>query len=180
MGEDGAGPSTVTAPPPPMHLPVVTAAGDVTQMIALQQPAGPPTPPALQGRPWDGPGMSDDASVLPVPSHVVLHHLSTSAIRNGVLAVANTTRYKKKVRTCVECVISSLELATDTVSAVYYYYLLQAHMTPLSASSHMRLCCPSSYTTRHHPCGCPIDSASPLLQALGSLFLAVLCIDVPP
>ncbi|KAI0712007.1 5'-AMP-activated protein kinase beta subunit, interation domain-containing protein [Earliella scabrosa] len=96
MGEDGAGPSTVTAPPPPMHLPVVTAAGDVTQMIALQQPAGPPTPPALQGRPWDGPGMSDDASVLPVPSHVVLHHLSTSAIRNGVLAVANTTRYKKK------------------------------------------------------------------------------------
>ena len=43
--------------------------------------------------------LADDASVLPVPSHVVLHHLSTSAIRNGVLAVGNTTRYKKKVRT---------------------------------------------------------------------------------
>lgn len=42
--------------------------------------------------------LADDASVLPVPSHVVLHHLSTSAIRNGVLAVGNTTRYKKKVR----------------------------------------------------------------------------------
>lgn len=41
---------------------------------------------------------ADDGSVLPVPSHVVLHHLSTSAIRNGVLAVGNTTRYKKKVR----------------------------------------------------------------------------------
>ncbi|KAH9169015.1 5'-AMP-activated protein kinase beta subunit, interation domain-containing protein [Lactarius sanguifluus] len=40
--------------------------------------------------------LADDASVLPVPSHVVLHHLSTSAIRNGVLAVGNTTRYKKK------------------------------------------------------------------------------------
>jgi len=41
--------------------------------------------------------LADDASVLPVPSHVILHHLSTSAIRNGVLAVGNTTRYKKKV-----------------------------------------------------------------------------------
>jgi hypothetical protein len=41
--------------------------------------------------------LADDGSVLPVPSHVVLHHLSTSAIKNGVLAVANTTRYRKKV-----------------------------------------------------------------------------------
>jgi hypothetical protein len=39
--------------------------------------------------------------VLPVPSHVVLHHLSTSAIRNGVLAVGNTTRYKKKYLTTI-------------------------------------------------------------------------------
>lgn len=44
------------------------------------------------------PTMTDDASVLPVPSHVVLQHLCTSAIRNGVLAVATTTRYRKKVR----------------------------------------------------------------------------------
>ena len=42
-------------------------------------------------------GLADDNSVLPVPSHVVLHHLGTSAIRNGVLAVADTVRYKKKV-----------------------------------------------------------------------------------
>jgi 5'-AMP-activated protein kinase beta subunit, interaction domain len=49
------------------------------------------------------PGMADDTSVLPVPSHVVLHHLSTSAIRNGVLAVGNTTRYRKKVRTLSFC-----------------------------------------------------------------------------
>ncbi|THH11162.1 hypothetical protein EW145_g839 [Phellinidium pouzarii] len=45
-----------------------------------------------------GPGLADDGSVLPVPSHVVLHHLGTSAIRNGVLAVADTVRYKKKHR----------------------------------------------------------------------------------
>jgi hypothetical protein len=43
------------------------------------------------------PAVTDDASVLTVPSHVVLHHLCTSAIKNGVLAVANTTRYRKKV-----------------------------------------------------------------------------------
>jgi hypothetical protein len=49
-------------------------------------------------RSLDFQGVADDASVLPVPSHVVLHHLTTSAIRNGVLAVGNTTRYKKKVR----------------------------------------------------------------------------------
>ncbi|KAI0352596.1 hypothetical protein OH77DRAFT_1523178 [Trametes cingulata] len=90
------------APPPPLNLPVVTASGtDVTAMVAQ----GPPTPPAVPAsaaaRPWDGPGVSDDASVLPVPSHVVLHHLSTSAIRNGVLAVANTTRYKKKYITTI-------------------------------------------------------------------------------
>ena len=42
------------------------------------------------------PPLTDDASVLPVPSHVVLHHLCTSAIRNGVLAVANTIRYRGK------------------------------------------------------------------------------------
>nr|VWP01176.1 Uncharacterized protein [Ganoderma boninense] len=96
--EDGAGPNgpTSLALPPPLLLPVVTASGtDVTAQMLAQQP---PTPPAYpSGRPWDGPNISDDASVLPVPSHVVLHHLSTSAIRNGVLAVANTTRYKKKV-----------------------------------------------------------------------------------
>ena len=40
----------------------------------------------------------DDDAVLPVPSHVVLHHLGTSAIRDGVIAVCDTVRYKKKVR----------------------------------------------------------------------------------
>jgi hypothetical protein len=43
------------------------------------------------------PALTDDNSVLPDPSHVVLQHLCTSAIRNGVLAVADTTRYRGKV-----------------------------------------------------------------------------------
>ncbi|KAF8349502.1 5'-AMP-activated protein kinase beta subunit, interation domain-containing protein [Amanita rubescens] len=49
--------------------------------------------------PSNTPPLTDDASVLPVPSHVVLHHLCTSAIRNGVLAVANTIRYRGKYLT---------------------------------------------------------------------------------
>ncbi|KAF9448712.1 carbohydrate-binding module family 48 protein [Macrolepiota fuliginosa MF-IS2] len=47
------------------------------------------------------PALTDDGSVLPVPSHVVLQHLCTSAIRNGVLAVATTTRYRKKYMTTI-------------------------------------------------------------------------------
>jgi len=45
-----------------------------------------------------GSPIGDDNSVLPLPSHSVVNHLATSAIRNGVLAVATTTRYKAKVR----------------------------------------------------------------------------------
>ncbi|KAI0821972.1 hypothetical protein BC628DRAFT_1412535 [Trametes gibbosa] len=112
-------------PPPPLNLPVVTASGtDVTAVLMTQQAAGPPTPPASQARPWDGPGVSDDASVLPVPSHVVLHHLSTSAIRNGVLAAANTTRYRKKVRgdTFDMCAwdVDSSRGSVQYITTIYY------------------------------------------------------------
>jgi hypothetical protein len=62
--------------------------------------------------------LADDASVLPVPSHVVLHHLSTSAIRNGVLAVGNTTRYKKKVRPLVFFVTIEVHLSHILASSL--------------------------------------------------------------
>jgi hypothetical protein len=45
-----------------------------------------------------GTATPDDNSILPIPNHVVLNHLTASAIRNGVLAVGTTTRYKRKVR----------------------------------------------------------------------------------
>ena len=41
--------------------------------------------------------MKDDASVLTMPNHTVLNHLSTSSIRNEILATSLTTRYKRKV-----------------------------------------------------------------------------------
>lgn len=65
-------------------------------------PTPPSTRPLTVGLGLDNePALADDASVLPVPSHVVLHHLCTSAIRNGVLAVGNTTRYRKKYLTTI-------------------------------------------------------------------------------
>ena len=54
--------------------------------------------------------IGDDNSVLPMPSHSVVNHLATSAIRNGVLAVGTTTRYKAKVRPPLWTVFIYLEL----------------------------------------------------------------------
>ncbi|KAG6875533.1 hypothetical protein C0993_008757, partial [Termitomyces sp. T159_Od127] len=94
------------APSTPVPLPASAAASPA--------PPTPPTPsPASASAPTSRPltisldnddstvPLTDDASVLPVPSHVVLHHLSTSAIRNGVLAVGTTTRYRKKYLTTI-------------------------------------------------------------------------------
>ncbi|KAG7088069.1 hypothetical protein E1B28_012100 [Marasmius oreades] len=45
-------------------------------------------------------GLGDKPS-LPVPSHAVLGHLCTSAIKNGVVGLASTSRYKGKFMTTV-------------------------------------------------------------------------------
>ncbi|KAI0789583.1 5'-AMP-activated protein kinase beta subunit, interation domain-containing protein [Abortiporus biennis] len=93
--------------PPHLTLPVVTASGtDITTISGPSTPQGDNdssigSAKKVQVAKLDGAGLADDGSVLPVPSHVVLHHLSTSAIRNGVLAVANTTRYRKKYITTI-------------------------------------------------------------------------------
>lgn len=62
-----------------------------------------PTPPSLPGflgKPILNAAtpMKDDNSVLNMPNHTVLNHLATSSIKNNVLAVSATTRYKRKVR----------------------------------------------------------------------------------
>jgi hypothetical protein len=62
---------------------------------------------------------ADDSSVLPVPSHVVLHHLGTSAIRNGVLAVSDTTRYNKKVRVR-SCGVDDRLTWLQYITTIYY------------------------------------------------------------
>jgi hypothetical protein len=132
------------------HIPVTTASGtDVSAarhghpQIHSHSPMRPlvggSTPP--QGTTAAALMLADDASVLPVPSHVVLQHLSTSAIRNGVLAVGNTTRYRKKVRYLI---FSSPRGGISHVSflyAVHYNDLLQAYvMAPVATDSQKIMC----------------------------------------
>lgn len=90
--------TTRAAPPPPAQVPLQPT----TQRPGPSPIAGEPRAPVSGSRMItldmeNMPPLTDDGSVMPVPSHVVLQHLCTSAIRNGVLAVATTTRYRKKV-----------------------------------------------------------------------------------
>lgn len=39
----------------------------------------------------------DDPYILPVPNHVSLNHLYACSIRDGVMAISSTSRYRKKV-----------------------------------------------------------------------------------
>ncbi|KAI0144796.1 hypothetical protein BJ166DRAFT_596876 [Pestalotiopsis sp. NC0098] len=65
-----------------------------------------PTPPALPGflsKPIMNANalIKDDNSVLNMPNHTILNHLATSSIKNNVLAVSATTRYRNKYVTTI-------------------------------------------------------------------------------
>ena len=78
----------------PVEAAAAGAAASIGMGLRLRMDRGEKTGSTLAMEEW---AKADDSSVLPVPSHVVLHHLGTSAIKNGVLAVSDTTRYNKKV-----------------------------------------------------------------------------------
>jgi 5'-AMP-activated protein kinase regulatory beta subunit len=40
---------------------------------------------------------SDEPYILPIPSHVAVNHLYACSIRDGVMAIASTKRYREKV-----------------------------------------------------------------------------------
>jgi hypothetical protein len=67
---------------------------------AIEKLPTPPSLPGFLGKPILNAAtpMKDDNSVLTMPNHTVLNHLATSSIKNNVLAVSGTTRYKRKVR----------------------------------------------------------------------------------
>lgn len=66
---------------------------------AIEKLPTPPSLPGFLGKPILNAAvlMKDDNSVLNMPNHTVLNHLATSSIKNGVLAVSATTRYRNKV-----------------------------------------------------------------------------------
>ncbi|KAK2628600.1 hypothetical protein QTJ16_001703 [Diplocarpon rosae] len=67
---------------------------------AIEKLPTPPSLPGFLGKPILNAAtpMKDDNSVLTMPNHTVLNHLATSSIKNNILAVSATTRYKRKVR----------------------------------------------------------------------------------
>lgn len=70
-------------------------------VAAIEKLPTPPSLPGFLGKPILNAAvlMKDDNSVLNMPNHTVLNHLATSSIKNGVLAVSATTRYRNKVST---------------------------------------------------------------------------------
>ena len=68
-------------------------------MTATERLPNPPSLPGFLGKPILNAAtlIKDDNSVLTMPNHTVLNHLATSSIKNNVLAVSATTRYKAKV-----------------------------------------------------------------------------------
>lgn len=83
---------------------------------AIEKLPTPPTLPGFLGKPILNAAtpMKDDNSVLTMPNHTVLNHLATSSIKNNVLAVSATTRYKRKVSLIV------IKPANNALTAVQY------------------------------------------------------------
>ncbi|CEL62559.1 SNF1 protein kinase subunit beta-2 OS=Saccharomyces cerevisiae (strain ATCC 204508 / S288c) GN=SIP2 PE=1 SV=3 [Rhizoctonia solani AG-1 IB] len=97
---DAPSPPLIPHPPAlPRHLEKVILNARTTGNASAASGIGKPTVASMGGV---GPaGGADDNSVLPVPNHVVLNHLGTSAIKGGVLAVGTTTRYHRKYITTI-------------------------------------------------------------------------------
>jgi hypothetical protein len=64
-------------------------------------PRPPRLPTFLTQSILDGKPLRDNhANVLTMPSHTVLNHLGIKSIKNGILVISGTTRYKRKVGKC--------------------------------------------------------------------------------
>ncbi|KAH8908800.1 AMPKBI-domain-containing protein [Coniochaeta sp. PMI_546] len=72
-------------------------------LAAIQKLPSPPSLPGFLGKPILNAAtlIKDDSSVLVNPNHTVLNHLATSSIKDNVLAVSATTRYKDKYVTTI-------------------------------------------------------------------------------
>ncbi|KAI0540926.1 5'-AMP-activated protein kinase beta subunit, interation domain-containing protein [Xylaria digitata] len=70
---------------------------------AMEKLPAPPVLPSFLSKPImnNTTLIKDDNSVLNMPNHTVLNHLATCSIRNNVLALSATTRYKDKYVTTV-------------------------------------------------------------------------------
>ncbi|KAF9280877.1 hypothetical protein BGZ88_011942 [Linnemannia elongata] len=72
---------------------------DSTSSISNEPPPG--LPPHLEKVILNNVPSKEDNSVLPVPNHVVLNHLYACSVKEGVLSISVTARYRKKYITTV-------------------------------------------------------------------------------
>ncbi|KAG0375359.1 hypothetical protein BGX24_009219 [Mortierella sp. AD032] len=70
-----------------------------TSSISNEPPPG--LPPHLEKVILNNVPSKEDNSVLPVPNHVVLNHLYACSVKEGVLSISVTARYRKKYITTV-------------------------------------------------------------------------------
>ncbi|KAB5550993.1 5'-AMP-activated protein kinase beta subunit, interation domain-containing protein, partial [Coniochaeta sp. 2T2.1] len=72
-------------------------------LAAIQKLPSPPSLPGFLSKPILNAAtlIKDDSSVLVHPNHTTLNHLATSSIKDNVLAVSATTRYKDKYVTTI-------------------------------------------------------------------------------
>jgi hypothetical protein len=98
---------------------------------AIEKLPSPPSLPGFLGKPILNAAtpMKDDNSVLTMPNHTVLNHLATSSIKNNVLAVSVTTRYRKKV------MVSRIPF--DIIELIHVYSMLPPSCISLLAMTEM-------------------------------------------
>lgn len=91
---------------------------------AIEKLPTPPSLPGFLGKPILNAAVliKDDNSVLNMPNHTVLNHLATSSIKNNILAVSATTRYKHKV-----CVNGSLHSQRNARSLLTGHVVCDDH-----------------------------------------------------
>ncbi|KAJ6508296.1 hypothetical protein C8R45DRAFT_816390 [Mycena sanguinolenta] len=83
-------------------LRVTTASGtDVSVPMMSFSAAGYTSGPGSKAGTSAPPLIADDPSVLQTPSHAVLYHLCTSSIRDKMIAIGASTRYRQKYLTTV-------------------------------------------------------------------------------
>ncbi|CAK7567311.1 MAG: galactose metabolism-related protein [Sporothrix epigloea] len=82
----------------PEDSPAFQTAAAATEILPM-----PPSLPGFLGKPILNAAtlIKDDNSVLNMPNYTVLNHLATSSIKNNILAVSATTRYKDKFTTII-------------------------------------------------------------------------------
>lgn len=68
---------------------------------SLSNDPPPALPPHLEKVILNNVPSKEDNSILPVPNHVVLNHLYACSVKEGVLSISVTARYRKKYITTV-------------------------------------------------------------------------------